>query len=93
MALDFYDHILKSSICSVSYTHLWVGQFKSQRFQCLFLLGCYVSVLVLAVEYMTFVDMRCAFIQMQCPVQHMNMVAILGFERLDEMCIRDRRYI
>ena len=35
---------------------------------------------------MTFVDMGCAFIQMQRPVQHMNMVAILGFELLDELC-------
>ena len=35
---------------------------------------------------MTLVDVGCAFVQMQCPVQHMNMVAILGFELLDELC-------
>ena len=35
---------------------------------------------------MTLVDVGCAFVQMQCPVQHMNMVAILGFELLDERC-------
>ena len=35
---------------------------------------------------MTLMDMGCALIQMQCPVQHMNMVAILGFELLDELC-------
>ena len=35
---------------------------------------------------MTLMDMRCAFIQMQRPVQHMNVVAILGLELLDELC-------
>ena len=35
---------------------------------------------------MTLVDVGCAFVQMQCPVQHMNMIAILGFELLDELC-------
>ena len=35
---------------------------------------------------MTLVDVGCAFVQMQCPIQHMNMVAILGFELLDELC-------
>ena len=34
---------------------------------------------------MTLVDVGCAFVQMQCPVQYMNVVAILGFERLDEL--------
>ena len=34
---------------------------------------------------MTLMDVGSAFIQMQCPVQHMNMVAILGFELLDEL--------
>ena len=34
---------------------------------------------------MTFVDMGCAFIQMQRPVQHMNVFAILGFELLNEL--------
>ena len=63
-----------------------VGQLEAQCFQCLFLLGCHLAVLVFAVEHMTFVDVRCALIQMQCPVQYMNMVAILGFELLDERC-------
>ena len=35
---------------------------------------------------MTLMDMGCALIQMQCPVQHMNVVAILGLELLDELC-------
>ena len=52
-----------------------VGQLKAQCFQRLFLLGCDLSVFVLAVEHMTFVDMRCTFIQMQRPVQYMNMVS------------------
>ena len=34
---------------------------------------------------MTLMDVGCAFIQMQCPVQYMNVVAILGFELLDEL--------
>ena len=54
-------------------------------FQCLFLLGCHLTVPVLAVEHMTLMDMRCAFIQMQRPVQNVNMVAILGFELLNEL--------
>ena len=62
-----------------------VRQVEAQCFQCLFLLGCHLAVLVLAVEHMTLMDMRCAFVQMQCPVQHMNVVAILGLEFLDEL--------
>ena len=54
-----------------------VGQVKTQRFQCLFLLGSYLAVLVLAVEHMAFVDVGRAFVQMQRPVQHMNVVAKL----------------
>ena len=34
---------------------------------------------------MTFVDVRCALIQMQCPVQHMNVFAKLGLELLNEL--------
>ena len=45
-----------------------VGQVEAQRFQCLFLLGSYLAIPVLAVEYMTLVDMRCTFVQMQRPV-------------------------
>ena len=63
-----------------------VGQVEAQHFQCLFLLGSHLTVLVLAVEHMTLMDMGCALIQMQCPVQHMNVVAILGLELLDELC-------
>ena len=62
-----------------------VGQLEAQCFQCLFLLGCHLAVLVFAVEHMTLVDMRCAFIQMQCPVQHMNMVAEFSLELLNEL--------
>ena len=62
-----------------------VGQVEAQCFQCLFLLGSNLAVLVLTVEHMALVDVGRAFIQMQRPVQHMNMVAILGFERLDEL--------
>ena len=63
-----------------------VGQLEAQCFQCLFLLGCHLAVLVLTVEHMALVDVGRAFIQMQRPVQHMNMVAILGLELLDELC-------
>ena len=35
---------------------------------------------------MTLMDVGCAFVQMQCPVQHMNVVAIPGLELLDELC-------
>ena len=34
---------------------------------------------------MTLVDVGCAFVQMQCPVQHMNMVAEFSLELLDEL--------
>ena len=51
-----------------------VRQLKTQRFQRLFLLGSYLSMLVLAVEHMALVDVRRTFVQMQCPVQYMNMV-------------------
>ena len=34
---------------------------------------------------MTLVDMRCAFVQMQRPVQHMNVVAKLGLELVNEL--------
>ena len=62
-----------------------VRQVEAQCFQCLFLLGCYFSVLVLAVEYMTLVDVGRAFVQMQCPVQHMNVFAIPDLELLNEL--------
>ncbi len=58
---------------------------EAQRFQRLFLLGCDLAVLVLAVEHMTLVDMRCAFVQMQRPVQYMNVVAKLGLELVNEL--------
>ena len=34
---------------------------------------------------MTFVDVRCALIQMQCPVQYMNVFTKLGLELLNEL--------
>ena len=34
---------------------------------------------------MTFVDVGCAFVQMQCPVQHMNVFAKLGLELVNEL--------
>jgi len=63
-----------------------VGQLKAQRFQRLFLLGCHLAVLVLTVEHMALVDVGRAFIQMQRPVQHMNMVAEFSLELLNELC-------
>ena len=54
------------------------GRVETQRFQRLFLLGCHLTVLVLAVEHMTLMDVGCAFVQMQCPVQHMNVFANLA---------------
>ena len=62
-----------------------VRQVEAQCFQCLFLLGSHLAVLVLAVEHMAFMDVRCAFVQMQYPVQHMNVVAKLGLELLNEL--------
>ena len=62
-----------------------VRQVEAQCFQCLFLLRCHLAVLVLAIEHMTLVDVRSAFIQMQCPVQHMNVFAKLGPELLDKL--------
>ena len=62
-----------------------VRQLKTQRFQRLFLLGSYLAVLVLAVEHMALVDVGCAFVQMQCPVQHMNVFAKLGLELVNEL--------
>ena len=35
---------------------------------------------------MTLVDMGGAFVQMQCPVQHMNVFAEFSLELLDELC-------
>ena len=63
-----------------------VGQLEAQCFQCLFLLGCHLAVLVFAVEHMTFMDVRCALIQMQCPVQYMNVFAEFSLELLNELC-------
>ena len=62
-----------------------VGQFKAQCFQCLFLLWSDLAVLVFAVEHMTLVDVGCAFVQMQCPVQHMDVFAKFALELLDKL--------
>ena len=59
-------------------------QFKTKSFQSLFLVGSYLAVLVLTVEHMTLVDVRRTFIQMQRPVQYMNMVSEPCLELLDE---------
>ena len=63
-----------------------VGQFKAQCFQHLFLLRSDLAVLVFAVEHMTLMDVGCAFVQMQCPVQQMNVFAKLGLKLLNELC-------
>ena len=62
-----------------------VRRVEAKRLQCLFLLGSHLAVLVLAVEHMTLVDVGCAFVQMQCPVQHMNVFVKLGLELLNEL--------
>ena len=62
-----------------------VRQLEAQCFQCLFLLGCHLAVLVFAVKHMTLMDVGSAFIQMQCPVQHMNVFAKLCLELFDEL--------
>ena len=49
------------------------------------MLGRNLAVLVLTVGHMALVDVGCAFVQMQRPVQHMNVFAILGLELLDEL--------
>ncbi|MFR1478986.1 MAG: hypothetical protein ACLSB9_26430 [Hydrogeniiclostridium mannosilyticum] len=48
---------------------------QSQVLQCLFLLGCDFAILVLTVEHMTFVDVRRSLIQMQGPIQNVNVLA------------------
>ena len=62
-----------------------VGQLEAQCFQCLFLLGSNLAVLVLTVEHMALVDVGRAFIQMQCPIQNMNMVSEPCLELLNEL--------
>ena len=62
-----------------------VGQFKAQCFQCLFLLRSDLAVLVFAVEHMTLVDVGCAFVQMQRPVQNVNVFAKLSLELVNEL--------
>ena len=78
---------IKGDLAVISATErlVWVGQVEVQRFQRLFLLGCHLTVLVLAVEHMTLVDVGCAFVQMQCPVQHMNMVSEPCLELVNEL--------
>ena len=62
-----------------------VGQLEAQCFQCLFLLGRNFAVLVLAVEHMALMDVGRAFVQMQRPVQNMNMIAKFALEFLDKL--------
>jgi len=62
-----------------------VRRVEAKRLQCLFLLGSHLAVLVLAVEHMTLVDVGCAFVQMQCPVQYMNMVSEPCLELVNEL--------
>ena len=45
----------------------------------------HLAIPVLAVEYMTLVDMRCAFVQMQRPVQNVNVFAKLSLELVNEL--------
>ena len=63
-----------------------VRQVEAQCFQCLFLLGCHLAVLILTVEHMALMDVGRAFVQMQRPVQYMNVFAEFSLKLLNELC-------
>lgn len=65
---------------------VWLWQFKAKCFQRLFLLRCDFAVFVLAIEHMTFVDVRRAFIQMQGPIQNVNVFAETLMEFIHKFC-------
>ena len=68
---------------------LRLRQFKSQRLQCLFLLLEKLPIFVLTIEYMTFMDVRCRFIQMERPVQRVDM----GTEAPVQLCYKFCNYL
>ena len=71
-------------ITSKRLVRLW--QFKAKCFQCLFLLGCDFTILVLAVKHMAFMDVRRSLIQMQSPIQNVNVLAETLVELVHKLC-------
>ena len=65
---------------------IWLRQFKAKCFQCLFLLGCNFTIFVLTVKHMTFVDVRGSLIQMQSPIQNVNVLAETLMELIHKFC-------
>ena len=65
---------------------VWFWQFKTQCFQCLFLLRSNLSILVFTVKHMAFVDVRRTFIQMQGPIQNVNVFAETLMELIHKFC-------
>ena len=55
-------------------------QFKAKGFQSFLLLGTKLPVLIFTVKDMTFMDVRRAFINVQCPVQNVDMGAEASFQ-------------
>ena len=65
---------------------VWFWQFKTQCFQCLFLLRSNLAILVFTVKHMAFVDVRRTFIQMQGPIQNVNVFAETLMELIHKFC-------
>ena len=65
---------------------VWFWQFKTQCFQCLFLLRSNLSILIFTVKHMAFVDVRRTFIQMQGPIQNVNVFAETLMELIHKFC-------
>ena len=71
-----------------------IRQFQAQFFQRLFLLGTQLPIPVFAVKHMALMDVGRTLIQMQCPVQNVDMGTKLPFKLLvkfaDNECQRTR---
>ena len=70
-------HAVKGDLSVVESAGFLVGlrQWNTQRFQRLFLLGLTLAVAVFNVEHLPGVDVRAGFVEVQRPVQHMNVLA------------------
>lgn len=65
---------------------VWFWQFKTQCFQCLFLLRSNLAILVFTVKHMAFVDVRSPLIQMQGPILNVNVFAETLMELVHKFC-------
>ena len=63
-----------------------VGQLEAQCFQCLFLLRSNLAILIFTVKHMAFVDVRSPLIQMQGPIQNVNVFAETLMELIHKFC-------